>query len=436
MIVPRNIILWSALLLPFSAAAPHSAACGGLLYILGGGLLIAAIVDAVAVATTAGKISVWAGDVQRLFLGNQGKIVFSMCKPDAFEGELVFLPFLPDNVGALSTGIRLILPQGGNVHFGCECVPFQRGNYKLERSVFEIRSPWGLWSFKKGNPLNSEIRIYPDTNMKKNGLASLLMKNSFLGSHLNKVVGDGREFEKMREYVNGDSYDKISWKTTAKRGRPVCKEFQVERSQDIYAVIDASRFSGRIKNGCLCMDHYFSAALALGRAAEKQGDRFGIIIFNDQPRLFIKPGSGPAHYRACREAIYALKPELKSPDFENLFSFIKTNVRKRALLMFLTDLDERTLAETFTRNVPLVGRRHLCFVNMLKDKEIAPLFEYPVSFESDIYERLAGHVKWAGLVEVQRLLAKYGAGFSISESETFSTQLIKEYMDMKRRQMI
>ena len=436
MIVPRNIILWSLLLLPVSAAAPQGESFTMLLYLLGGTLLFAAVVDAAAVSASARKIAVTAGDVVRLSLGDGGKVCFTLSKPEDLKGELVFVPLFPPEAGVAEDEMLLTLPRGENIRFDCGCAPTQRGNYRLEDSFVEIRSPWGLWNFRKRNPLNSEIRVYPDTNIKRSGLASLLIKNSFLGSHLNKVVGDGREFEKMREYVSGDSYDKISWKATAKRGRPVCKEFQVERSQEIYAVIDASRFSGKIKNGSSCMDHYFTAALALGRAAEKQGDRFGIIIFNDQPRLFIKAGSGPAHHRACREAIYALKPELKSPDFENLFSFIKTNIRKRALLMFLTDLDERTLAETFTRNVPLIGRRHLCFVNMLKDRAVAPLFEYPVQQESDIYERLAGHVKWAGLMEVQRLLAKYGAGFSISETENFSPQLIKEYMDMKRRQMI
>src|SRR5439155_1828093 len=80
-------------------------------------------------------------------------------------------------------------------------------------------------------------------------LAALFLHRGAFGLHAERQVGKGREFEKLREYVPGDGYDEIHWKATAKRGRPITKVFQIERTQEIYVVIDASRLSARSVKG-------------------------------------------------------------------------------------------------------------------------------------------------------------------------------------------
>ena len=99
-------------------------------------------------------------------------------------------------------------------------------------------------------------------------------------------------------------------------------------------------------------------------AAERQGDHFGFVSFDDRLRSFIPAKSGKAHFGACRDAIYNLKTSLVSPDFNEVFSFIGSRLRRRALLVFLTSLDDPLLAESFSHAIEVISRRHLILVGM------------------------------------------------------------------------
>jgi len=94
-------------------------------------------------------------------------------------------------------------------------------------------------------PLPGEIRVYPNLHPERRNLAGLFLNRGAFGIHAQRQVGKGRDFEKLREYIPGDSYDEIHWKATAKRGHPVTKVFQVERTQEIVVVIDSSRLSAK-----------------------------------------------------------------------------------------------------------------------------------------------------------------------------------------------
>lgn len=108
--------------------------------------------------------------------------------------------------------------------------------------------------------------------------------------------------------------------------------------------------------------------------AEQMADRYGLLIFSDQPDCFIRAGRGHAHYNACREALYDRRARLVSPDFDELFAFIGTHIRKRALLVFLTSLDDPLLAESFEESMAIAGRRHMVMVNTFRPPGAYPLF--------------------------------------------------------------
>src|SRR5207344_2975735 len=111
------------------------------------------------------------------------------------------------------------------------CTARRRGNFHLTRAVLECASPLGLWSIRKPKALHSEVRAYPNLWAERKSLAALFLHRGGLGTHAQRQVGKGRDFEKLREYAAGDSYDEIHWKATARRGHPVTKVFQIERTQ-------------------------------------------------------------------------------------------------------------------------------------------------------------------------------------------------------------
>jgi hypothetical protein len=120
-----------------------------------------------------------------------------------------------------------------------------------------------------------------------------------------------------------------------------------------------------------------------------------------------------------------------------VFTFIATYLRRRALLIFLTSLDDPVLAENFSRHIDLISRRHLVLVNMLRPPNADPLFNSASIVAVDqIYQQLGGHMIWQSLLETERSLKRHGVGFSFIDNENLCTDLISQYLNVKKRQLL
>ena len=325
----------------------------------------------------------------------------------------------------------------------------ERGNIRIMQCHIEGLSRLGLWQGRRTLPCSVEVRVYPDLSRERNVLAPLFFRRGAVGVHQVRQIGKGREFEQLRAYVPGDSYDDVYWKGTAKRRFPVTKMFQLERTQEMYVVLDASRRSARRLDvlsdestaGILAktqLERFIQAALVLALAAEQQTDRCGLIVFSDKVHRIIPAGSGRKHYDTIRDLLYALEPNVVSPDYEEAFVHIGNRVRQRALMIFLTDLGEPWLAESFVDGVKLIARRHVVLAHMLGQKEIRPMFAKNDAAENDneLYGKLAGQLLWNDLQDTARVLKQRGVHLTSSLQENLVADVVSEYLKVKKRQLI
>jgi uncharacterized protein (DUF58 family) len=184
------------------------------------------------------------------------------------------------------------------------------------------------------------------------------------------------------------------------------------------------------------LERFITAGLVLGLAAERQGDLFGLLTFTNKVETFVRARNGSAHYAACRDALYTLQPQLVAPDFDEVCTFIRLRLRRRALLVILTALDDPVLAESFVKNVDLIRRQHLVLVNMLPPPGVAPIFSDPnVTCLDDLYRHLGGHQRWHDLRQLEKVLQRRGVRFSLLNQERLSAQLVSQYLEVKRRQL-
>jgi len=318
------------------------------------------------------------------------------------------------------------------------CTPRQRGRFAHVLVCLEGASVLGLWLVRARTDLSSDLRVHPNLLGERKHLAALFLARGRLGAHVQRTLGRGREFEKLRDYLPGDDFGEIHWKASAKRGRPVTKVFQAERTQEIYVVLDASRLSGRpvvhAGSGQTLLERYVSAALVLLIAAERQGDCFGLVAHDDRVRVCVRAGTGAKHYAACRDAILGLRPSDATPDMPEIVRQIRLRFRRRALLFFLTDLSDPVLADDFAKNVRVIARQHLVVVGQLPAPEVAPLFAgAEVREVDDVYRRLAGHVRWAETRALAQKLKPLGVSMVLLENESMAEQLVSHYMDVKAR---
>ena len=438
MIIPRKIIFWVALMMPFSAAAVYIDGLAVIGFVFALTILLVSVFDAVAGLKNLRKITMSSNNVFRISVLRKSKLELGINCSGKIGAELVVSPDFPDNLYTSQSFRPIILSEDNTfLRTEWECEALERGIYRIPSAVIESDSPVGLWRVRRKIPLDCEVRAYPNLRPLIRQLAPVFLSREFSGIHLNRIVGQGREFDRLREYMPGDSFSNISWKSTAKRGKPISKVFRTERVQEIYVVIDAGRMSSRKIDGTAVIETYLAAALILCLVTEKNGDLFGLVSFDSSMRHFLKAKSGENHYNSCREAALSINAGYRTPDYGNLFTQIKERLRKRALILFFTDLDDPVLAESFSSGIKLLKNHHLCSVISVKNKMDVPLFEgNSISSASDIYAKFAGHLNWMELETLKRSLVKQGVSFTSHPPRDFASGLVSKYLEIKEKQLI
>jgi uncharacterized protein (DUF58 family) len=453
MIVPRNrLLIWVALIVvPF-------AMLGG---VVPGALAVALTVLAVFVVLVildgfGGMRSVRGlgaelQKVARLSAERQGRVELRIRNESRLARTLRIGVAVPKEIVPAEEDLTVALPAGSEwSHLSWQCRALERGRFQLDAVHVEGISPLGFWAGWKRLQVKCEVRSYPNLSSERKNLAALFLNRGAFGVHAQRQIGRGRDFEKLREYAPGDGYDEIHWKATARRGRPITKVFQIERTQEVYVVIDSSRLSARrqlatVESGTpgssapetSTLERFITAALVMGLAAEQQGDLFGLVTFADRVEHFVRARNGKAHYSACRDALYTLKPNIVSPDFEELFTFLRLRLRRRALIVMLTALDDPVLAGGFVKHLDLVSRQHVVLVNMIQPSGAVPVFSRPdVRAQDALYEQLGGHLQWQKLRELERVLKRRGVQFSQLPDERLCAELVSQYLSVKRRQLL
>lgn len=446
MIVPSNRLLWAvAGVLPLTllpaffarGGTPPGGAEAFPLLAVGVVLAFAALDAALALGNRrAPRISL--PPVVRLSKDRPGAIPLRVGSDDPSLRRIrIGLP-IPAPLCADSLEMDIVLPEdGGESQALWPCRPRARGSFAVTRCYFERPSPLGLWRARGSAPAETELRVYPNLAAERKRLAAVFLNRGNAGLHAQRLVGQGREFEKLRDYIPGDSYDDIHWKATAKRGQPVTKLYQIERTQELYVLLDTSRLSARAAEAEPVIERYLASALALGLVAEQQGDRFGLVTFDSQVRRFLRASTGRAHYHACRDALYTVAPRIVTPNYEELVTFVRMRLRRRALLVVLTDLGDPMLAESFRQSVDLIRRQHLILVLMIRRPGARELFSRPdATGVDDLYARLAGHLLWRDLRELEKNLQRQGIGFALVDQAELGAQMVQRYMNIKARQAL
>ncbi len=430
MIVPTNRLLWLV-----AATVLPAAAIGGLVpfaawpcMLVVAAVTIAACTDAARAPARLDGVRVQLPALVRMILGRESSIALRI---DNGPQRMTLGLAMPVEFASKEETLTVAVSSAAS-QVEWFATPQRRGSYRLDRCYFETESSLGLWAVRGESAVQCEIRVYPNLSKDTRQVATLLNRSG-AGAHAQRIIGKGREFEKLREYEHGDTYDEIHWKTTAKRGRPITKVFQLEKTQEVYAVIDSSRLLARQD----ILEKYVNSALVLGAVCEKQGDLFGLVTFSDRVHGFVRARNGKDHYSACRESIYTLQPRLVSPDFDELGAFLRTRLRRRALIIILTALDDPALSESFLRNVALVKRKHVVLVGMAAAAGVEPLFTHAeVKSDDDVYEALGGHLAWRKIKELDRALDHQGVRFLLLDPEKISAQVTAAYRSVKQRQLL
>jgi uncharacterized protein (DUF58 family) len=420
------LIFAGVVVVPLATAAGMAP---GLAMVCGVALLVWAVFVA-ADAWTVPRVSAAMPAGLRLVQGDTATVPVSLSNAGRSDVAARVGVVMPSGIDS-DTDVRLaLIPAGRTTVLDWPCTGVARGDHRIEVVHLEAGSRFGLWVGRDSRAVACRLQVFPSM---RDPETMLLLRRAGDGPRLVRQVGKGREFEKLRDYSPGDSYEDIHWKATARRSRPVVKLYQVEHAQEVYLAIDQSRLTAREN----MLEDYIGAALHVAIAAERYGDRFGMIAFSDRVHRFVRARNGANHFRICREAIYNLQPRRVNPDFREVFAEIGKNLQRRSLVMFFTALDDPLLAENFESEVGVLARRHIVVVDSLETAATRPMFagDPPGSLD-DAYQRLAGQMLHNRLRTAQIRLRNRGVRMEIVTAADLKRQASAAYLQIKRRQLL
>ncbi|WFB36766.1 DUF58 domain-containing protein [Kiritimatiellota bacterium B12222] len=319
--------------------------------------------------------------------------------------------------------------------------PIKRGAYPVADIWVKCFSPLGLWTRRSKLDNSILFKIYPDLRRDRSTLASLFSRRGQIGNHLQKQTGQGREYDQIREYMPGDSPLDIHWKATAKRNALVTRTYQIERTQEVYLAIDHSRLSCRLHPTGPdtppepILERYVNTANLLALAAMQSGDLFGVMTFSDRVNHFIRAGNSPGHLNTVQTSLFALEPQNVYPDYDEWTRQLRMHVRRRSMVILLTDLSDTTAFESLEPRIRTLARSHLVVLAMIPLPGVEPLFHGPHE-NQDPYRRLAGHLMWRDLQDFRQRLAAIHVPLLLSSSEHLALDVINQYLSVKKSQRL
>lgn len=350
---------------------------------------------------------------------------------------------LPSELEPLRDDVNFdVLPDAQSMEIELRAKGEHRGEFTASTVFIGRPSVLGLWELRRTESIAARFSIQPSIAKIARETSRLMASHAHGSERLIARHGRGREFEHLREYVPNDNFADIDWKATARRRTPIVREYRVERTQDIYVCVDASRLSGSAvtaKDGrtVTLLDEYVRSTIMLQCAVRSAGDRFGLLTFSNRVHHFFKAASMSTYEREFRIALYPLRPQPVAPAFDEVCATLTTQAKRRALVIFFTNLSEPQLAETFARTSKLLSRQHLVVVACPSDAHARPLFSRAdVRHFDALYGELAGHLLWKKMAEMRAQVSHFGVRMNVVAPGRLGLSAATEYFDIKERQLL
>lgn len=374
--------------------------------------------------TLPAKLSIGVPNTVTLTLRNLGRRVLVLeareTPPSGFEGEraLGFVRLGP--FGEQTVALSLTPPSRGAFRFG-------------DLGVRTL-GPRGLGGERFLLPLAEDVRVYPDiTAIDRYALLARRGMLHEIGVKAARFAGAGTEFESLAEYQQGDEYRAIDWKATARRGEPVVRRFEAERSQTVVLAVDAGRLMTPRVGSLTKLDRAVNAALLLTYLAEQAGDLTGLLVFGREVRVYLPPRKGHRQFLAILDALHAVDGRLEEPDYASALRYLAVRLPKRSLVVLFTDLAGAQPSRRLLDVLGTLSPRHLPLVVTQRNRDLEARAVAPVGTESEAFAAAVAEDALRDKEAALRVLRSRGALVLDVHPEALSVAAVNRYLEIKAR---
>ncbi|WP_456376210.1 DUF58 domain-containing protein [Lutibacter sp.] len=315
--------------------------------------------------------------------------------------------------------------------------PVERGEYHFGNLNVYVSTFFRIISRRYKFQENEMVAVYPSyIQMKK--YEFLAMSNRLTEFGLKKIrrIGHTLEFEQIKNYVAGDDVRTINWKATAKRSQLMVNQFQDEKSQPIYSIIDLGRVMKMPFNELKLLDYAINATLAFSNIALRKNDKAGLLTFAKKVDTIVAASNKKTHLNTINEALYNITTKYTDSDFGYLYALIKRKIIQRSLLILYTNFEH---ISSLKRQIPFlkaIAKQHLLVVVFFENTELESLINENAEDLQTIYHKtIAEKFAYEKRLIVKELESKGIYGI-LTKPQNLTVNVINKYLEFKAKGFI
>jgi uncharacterized protein (DUF58 family) len=267
---------------------------------------------------------------------------------------------------------------------------------------------------------------------------SLHMRNRLIEAGLRrmKLRGMGTEPESVREWAPGDPFRAINWKASARRGRVMVAQYEVERTQNVMIVLDAGRLMTPRVDEQRKMDYAVTAALSVAAVASLANDKVGLVAFAGSIVRASAPRAMGRGSTRIAQALHDLEPRFEESDYDSAFGYVRTHVHKRSLIVFFTDMVDPVAQSAVLAQIGTLARRHLVVCAFMNDAAIDRRLDAPAERADDVYATAVALELQDERKTAAAVLTRMGVQVIDVPARELTTALIDRYLQIKQRGLL
>lgn len=368
----------------------------------------------------------------RLSLGTDNEITLELENLNSRRLRVLARDTPPPQFRAEPALLEGIIPAHGTLRLTYKLLPTDRGDFPFGDVHLRARGPLGLVSLDRTAPAAETVPVYP--NLLEVRRYEALVRATLVrtgGYRSRRLLGGGREFSHFREYTTDDDYRAVSWKATARRGKPITAVYESEHSQDVIFCLDVGRMMAARVGALTKLDHAINTVLMLAHVSQAFQDNLGLLIFSHKVHRYLPPAKGRSQHAHFLQALYSVQPELCYVNYRDAFNYLVAEHPKRALTMVFTDLLDSTVSAEYRDAVRRLRQFHLPLTLAVADVPLQDLAAGTPTAPDDLYDVLVARDLLHGRAELLRSLERQGVMVLDTVPERLTVDAVNRYLALK-----
>ncbi len=312
--------------------------------------------------------------------------------------------------------------------------PVARGEYHFGNLKVFVSSPLGIISKLYNFENEKMVATFPSfMQLEKYNL--MAFSNHLMQYGVKKIrrIGHSLEFEQIKEYTQGDDIRTLNWKATSKKNQLMTNQFQDEKSQSVYMLIDKGRTMRMPFKGLSLMDYAINATLVLSNVILKKQDKAGMFAFSKKVENRVVAEKRSVQMQNILQSLYNIKTDFFETDFSRLYVDIKTNIKQRSLILLYTNFET---IENLKNQLPYlkgIAKNHLLVVIFFDNTELNDLINNKASNVQEIYDKIIAEKFAFEKRLIVTELKKHGIYSVLTQPENLTLDTINKYLEIKSR---